>query len=196
MVKIKKIYKYPIFTLIFIIFLANPKVFAIKNTNTIYFLGDSRFVGMQKYCDIKNCEYYAEIGKGLTYLKSYMDDIKDSLNEDDLIIINFGVNDLGNKEEYVEFLNEIEKEIPARIIYMTINPVEENKGKYEITNEEINEFNKYLVDNTSDNIYIMDTNKYLKENGFITTDGLHYTKETYKDILEYINLYLEYFNEK
>lgn len=192
--KNKKILVYLILSFI-IIFSIKVKVFALEEKSTIYFLGDSRFVGMKQYCEIENYKYYAEVGKGLSYLKQYMYEIKNKVSKNDFIIINFGVNDLNNKEEYVKFINQIEKEIPAKIIYMTVNPVEENSN-YNVTNEKINEFNNYIVCNTNNDIYIMDTNKYLVKKGFTTNDGLHFTGETYKDILEYIETYLEYFDKE
>lgn len=194
MKELKIIIKITIILLILSFFI--PRVKAVENVSTIYLLGDSRFVGMNSVDDIENHKYYAKVGKGYDYLELYYNQIKNNLTENDFIIINYGINDLGNINKYIDFVNEISSKTPAKIIYMTVNPVNEyieSQSGYSIKNETVNDFNKKLAENLNSNIYIVDTNTYLTDNGFSTGDGIHYTQDTYKDILLYIDLYLDNF---
>lgn len=193
--------KFLIYTTVIIsfFFISSIKVSAATPSN-IYFLGDSRFVGMSKY-DSNNINhlYHCEVGKGYSYLEKYISEIEHLVTEEDYIVINFGVNDLGNYEKYLVFINKISNELPCKIIYMTVNPVDELKEKsngYNVTNIRINEFNDYLIENSNDNIYIVDANNYLSKNGFETVDGLHYTENSYKTILQYTNTYIENFDSE
>ena len=53
-------------------------------------------------------------------------------------------------------------------------------------NAEIDDFNEMLKNSEAINFYL-DTNSYLQnDTGFQTADEIHYTKETYKDIYNYI----------
>lgn len=192
----KKI-KYLTCILLIILIFINT-VFAMKIEQKVYLLGDSRFVGMSEYDLNTNHKYYAKTSQGFKYLKKYYLEIKDTLTKNDFLIINFGVNDLTNKEKYVDFINEISKTNNCPIIYMTINPVDEileTQNRYTIKNIEIEEFNEYVAKNLNNNIYIIDTNKFLTSNNFETFDGLHYTENTYKEILNYLNNYLNNFSE-
>ena len=44
----------------------------------------------------------------------------------------------------------------------------------------------FEINEVVDNIKFIDTNSYLKENGFSSSDGLHYTKSTYNKIYSHI----------
>ena len=90
------------------------------------------------------------------------------------------------------------EETDAKIIFMTVNPVDEIKEAshgYTIKNSAVNDFNIKFVENCNDNIYIIDTNSYLNKEGFSTQDGIHFSKSTYEDILNYLNLYIQNFEE-
>ena len=67
---------------------------------------------------------------------------------------------------------------------MSVNPCD---GKRNSLNTEIDNFNTKL--STSEFEYL-DTASYLKTDGFSTSDGVHYTKDTYIKIWNRINLYL------
>lgn len=181
----------------FCLLVLTSKIFVSANTpSKVYFLGDSRFVGMSQYDSNTDHKYYCEVGKGYSYLEKYLSQIESTITQNDYLIINFGVNDLNNSEKYLELINKISSELECNIIYMTVNPVDEEKEKsngYNVKNEKINAFNNYLVENSNKNIYMIDTNGYLCKESFQTVDGLHFTEETYKKILEYIENYIKTF---
>lgn len=148
------------------------------------FLGDSRFVGMSN-CKQSNDIFICKVGEGYNYFCKNINNI----SENDIVIIGFGVNDLGNIDKYIELANSLTNEV----YYLTINPVDEQKERengYSITNQQIDEFNNKLKENAI-NYKVIDTNSYLKQNGYSTVDGLHYDNVTYTKIYEYIkkNLY-------
>lgn len=190
----------PIILLLIMGFVFAPTVFGVSNNSKIYMLGDSRFVGMQQFDsdDSSLHIYHAKVSEGYSYLTKTWNQIKDLPQKDDYIIINFGVNDLGNINKYIEFINNMTEETDAKIIFMTVNPVDEIKEAshgYTIKNSEVNDFNIKFVENCNDNIYIIDTNSYLNKEGFSTQDGIHFSKSTYEDILNYLNLYIQNFEE-
>lgn len=143
------------------------------------FLGDSRFVGMSN-CKESNDTFICKVGEGYNYFCKNISNI----SENDIVIIGFGVNDLGNIDKYIELANSLTNEV----YYLTVNPVDEQKERengYSVTNQQIDEFNNKLKANAT-NYKVIDTNSYLKQIGFSTTDGLHYDNATYIKIYEYI----------
>ena len=143
------------------------------------FLGDSRFVGMSN-CKQSNDIFICKVGEGYNYFCKNINNI----SENDIVIIGFGVNDLGNIDKYIELANSLTNEV----YYLTVNPADEQKERengYSVTNQQIDEFNNKLKANAT-NYKVIDTNSYLKQIGFSTTDGLHYDNATYIKIYEYI----------
>ena len=150
-------------------------------SDNIIFVGDSRFVGMFMYVD-SDATVIAEIGKGYKWLIDTADpELRAALTDDSIVIFNLGVNDLGNAAKYVDYINNLQAEFPnITIYYMSVNPVEQTT----VSNESIDSFNE-IISNGITATYL-DTNTYLQENGFSTTDGLHYSKETYISIYDYV----------
>jgi len=159
-----------------------------ENTGYI-FVGDSRFVGMDIYCNIDEQQdkfLIAKVGEGYSYLITYaIPQISEIINSNTSfehwkVIIGLGVNDLGNINKYVEAYNEINNE-QFELVLVSVNPVEYHSY---ITNETIESFNNNLkaIENTK---YI-DTYQCLIDNGYSTSDGVHYTKSTYETIYSII----------
>ena len=162
---------------------------ARKVVNGYIFVGDSRFVGMDNICDIdSNSKYFvvAKVGEGYDWLIDeaipQMNKIRDenknitSWN----LVINLGINDLYNLNKYKDIYDNFS--LDYNIYVVSVNPIERHKS---ITNKDIEEFNNALK-SVNKSIYI-DTYKYLKTKGYSTTDGLHYTNDTYKKIFEFID---------
>ena len=63
-------------------------------------------------------------------------------------------------------------------------------GGYDNLNSSIDTFNSKLKSGLSSNITYIDTNNYMKKNGFTATDGLHYDSATSKKVYNYINSHL------
>ena len=153
------------------------------------FIGDSRFVGMNNICKIdSNQDNYviAKVGEGYNYLVNTA--IQEATNivasnesiETWNIIICLGVNDLGNLNKYIEAYNNIDK-TNINIILVSVNPVEYHNS---ITNEQIEEFNNAIKE--IENTKFIDTYSKLIEDGYNTTDGVHYDALTYNKIYSYI----------
>lgn len=149
--------------------------------NNVIFVGDSRFVGMFMYVD-SDATVIAEVGKGYKWLIDTADaKLRAALTDDSTVIFNLGVNDLGNAAKYVDYINNLQAEFPnITIYYMSVNPVEQTT----VSNESIDAFNETISNGIT--ATYLDTNTYLQKNGFSTTDGLHYSKDTYITIYDYV----------
>ena len=101
------------------------------------------------------------------------------------MIINFGVNDLVNVDNYIDLVN---KNIDAwsdagiSVYYASVTPVSSYPT---VNNAQIEAFNKKLKASLDSRIKWIDAYSYLNRNGFSTPDGLHYTPETYKKLYSY-----------
>ena len=161
-----------------------------KNTyETLFILGDSRSVGMEYVDDSISHQYTAKVGEGYKYFNDNYEAVLEKATSSDAIIINFGINDLSNIDKYIKLFNEIVKNTEAKIYFLTVNPVDEEKeikNGYTIKNEDINAFNEKMIKELDSRITIIDSNSILQEEGFETTDGIHFTKETYEKILNII----------
>lgn len=156
-----------------------------KNIDNYIFVGDSRFVGMQKIAE--NDLFFAETGEGLNYFRKQLENIKNGYTENSIIVIGLGVNDLNNIDFYIKEINELSKKY--NVAYLSVNPVNEeicSDYGYTITNDDIDNFNSKLKKNLSKNVVFLDSNTYLMKNGFNAPDGLHYNEETYTEIYNFI----------
>lgn len=178
----------------------------LKNSKIIV-VGDSRmeFIDNDKEI-IKpfNLEFVAKSGMRIDWLKkTAIPQVKKILKNKDYkyyIVVNMGVNDLNSDlkgkeiaEDYFEVYSKLANEYSdAKIYLMSVNPIIENKlNKIEPenrrTNKKIKLFNKTiqkeLKDGDTGNMYYCDAYSDLK---FETDDGLHYTQNTNKKIINYI----------
>lgn len=153
------------------------------------FVGDSRYVGMKKFAD-KNDIFIAENGQGFEFLNDNLEKIYEYADENSIVIIGLGVNDYGvNYRNYIKTVNMMANSLECPVYYMLINPVDEEKQVqygYTVYNEMIDKYNKLMMNGFNSNVRIIDTNSYLKEDGFTAADGLHYDSTTYKKIYNYI----------
>ena len=180
----------PIMICLFILLHINPAHAAVKNTpsltiadsNTEYiFVGDSRFVGMNEACNLNNYEnikVIAKIGEGYKWLTDKAEplianEIKKSKYQHQKVIIGLGVNDLGNIDRYITEYANLAKNYD--IVITSVNPIEHHKN---ITNNQISDFN-VTMQNTGLPFINTAANSSIK---FKTTDGLHYTANTYQNI--------------
>lgn len=163
------------------------------------YLGDSRFVGMNKFIHMDEMDdtfVVAKVGQGLSWLKKTA--IKDinliMATEKDIdewvIITGLGVNDLGNIDKYIDYYDSLED---VTLILVSVNPVNKTKCDkygydYSGLSKGMQTFNKKLQE--TDYEYI-DTYTELFDNGFSTVDGVHYTESTYIQIYDIIEEYLD-----
>lgn len=153
------------------------------------FVGDSRYVGMSAYEEDEDT-FIAKNNMGYAYLEEQMELIKESCDKNTALIIGLGVNDLKySRQKYIDTINEMAQDMDCHIFYMLVNPVDEKKEEqhgYSVENDVIDDFNSVMEEELSSDVGIIDTNSYLKEEGFETVDGLHYDRSTYKLIYDYI----------
>lgn len=153
-----------------------------KNIGTI-FVGDSRFVGMNDACDM-DFPVVAKVSKGYKWFKSdglkKINEIKNDSNKDSWrIVINLGVNDLYNVNKYIDLYKDLSKDY--EVVLVSVNPTEKNAS---VSNKSISNFNSKI--SKINGIKYIDSYNYLMNDGYSTTDGVHYTYKTYKKIYNYI----------
>lgn len=157
--------------------------FLFNNYEEIVFIGDSRTVGLSNVVTNSKITFLAEIGKGLSWLKEQ--NISKFNKNNTLILVNLGVNDLGNIDKYVSYLKSLNIK---NLYYISVYPVDEYKESlngYSIENNSIEKFNNIIKENFN---YI-DVYSYLKDNGFETKDGIHYENSSYIDIFNFLRSY-------
>lgn len=173
----------------------NPSKPIISNENDIYWVGDSRTVGLCYYNDLcnstnesdtNNC--LAKIGMGYNWLNS--EDIKNKIKQTtkNNIIINMGINDVQNANivnTYFNLFKELASSLPNKSIYiMSINPVGENKKDLEPHILKFNQDMASLINESGiNNLIFYDTYNAIE---YVTTDGLHYNRDTYKALYNYV----------
>ena len=150
------------------------------------FVGDSRTVGMHETVGDSGCVWIGQVSAGLSWFQdTAVGEIDESVTQGSVIIINMGVNDLGNAWGYIDLLKE---KIPqwmekgAEVYYMSVKPVENHPY---ISNEDIADFNNILYNNLPSETGWIETNSYLLESGYSTQDGVHFDAETYQKIFNY-----------
>lgn len=186
--------------------------------NKITFIGDSRFVVLNKY-GIDQSNIYAKSGlnhkQALTWdfietsdgenitLIEALEDI-----QTDIILMNFGVNGAGwfTDDEFIstyhELLDLIQDNVDDDIIIImqSILPIAKSYESKEngFPNARIDDLNQYLIEIADERgLYYLDSSDVLKdEDNFLDTkftgDGLHFNDEAYDLLLENIKDYSIY----
>ena len=176
--------------LITLLFLSGCHELKEEAKSNLTIIGDSRMVGLCGYNFYKetNGTCIAKVGIGYNWLVTEAISEVNSLDFDkkEYIAVNLGVNDLYNINNYVtkyeELINTFWKD--SKVILVSINPT---KDVYNHLNKEIDEFNSKIKElNKYKNVIYCDTASILKNEGFLSNDGLHYEKETSKKIFNKI----------
>ena len=165
--------------------------FAVKN---IIMVGDSRTVGMQAAVG-GSMTYIGKVGEGLAYLKGTVTTKLKKLGKKGslkgkAIVFNLGVNDLGNVNGYISYMNSFGKTLKnygATVYFMTVNPVYNKLAKAwsTVRNSQVITFNKTMAAGLS-GYGIIDSYDELVFRKFTTVDGVHYNAATYKKIYNYL----------
>lgn len=157
----------------------------------IIWVGDSRTEGMSNAVTSGDNVWIAQSSTGYNWFNdTAAQQVTSALREGDTIVFNFGVNDLGNVNNYIEKLNSLASgdwSKADKIIVMSVNPVID--GRNNASNAAIEQFNNAMKDGLSDKITYVDTYSKLKDT--LTEEdfdqaGLHYTNEVYKKIYDMI----------
>lgn len=169
---------------------SNKKFTKDDETVGTIFIGDSRFVGMDEVVNIEGHDrefLVAKIGQGYFWFKNTALKKCENIRKKNTAltkwryVICLGVNDLSNIKNYLKEYKKLTKnDDNIQLILVSVNPV---KNYSSVSNENIKKFNMKLKEAGYDYI---ETYKNLTKNGFNTTDGLHYDRETYRVIYNLI----------
>lgn len=167
-----------------------------KEESALIFAGDSRTVGLHQSIG-GEAIYIGKVGEGYQWLSTKA---RKKLEKQlaaapaSTVIFNFGINDLGNLDLYIDLYRELMTSYPqARFLYASVYPVEQKLAKktgYAVTNQQIQVFNAQMQAAFPENYvdvytYLMESGQ-VKPKGNLTTDGIHYTAEGYQMIYNYI----------
>ena len=144
-----------------------------------FWVGDSRTVGLSRNIAI---DCVAKVGAGIGLFRNNYDQICQIRNK--TVIINLGVNDL-DSGAYLRLYNSLPNEFldNNKVIFLSVNPCD---CGYSYLNSRIEAFNNAMRDGLDSRITFLDSYTYLMWNGYGTTDGLHYTSNTYIDIYNFV----------
>lgn len=158
----------------------------VRNVSGVILVGDSRFVQMQANVGENSCTWIAESGKGYNWFtENAIARIDGCVGKGSKILINLGVNDPGNLNNYLELVNAKAAEWTgkgAKVYYASVNPVWENPY---VTEEQVEYFNSQMQNGLSGDITWIDSHTYLNTIGYKLVDGLHYNAETYQNLYAY-----------
>lgn len=161
---------------------SSSSITTTQNTtyNSYMFLGDSRTVGMKNAVNSDDI-FICKESMGYDWMvKTAFPQADKKVTSGMAIAIWFGVNDMGNVDNYIKAINEkaIEwKEKGARTFYISVGPMDKS-------DEKVAEFNETMKNGLSNDVTYVDIYSKLKSDGFETVDGLHYTVDSYKKIYD------------
>lgn len=173
-----------------------------KNDNFI-FIGDSRTVAYKDIVEVDKYDFVTFISEdsiGHDWLeKTAIEKLNTRFETTDLnynVILNLGINDLENIDKYINTYNELANKNPKHNFFVVslnkVNTEEMIKNGYnKMENSNIEEFNINMKKSLASNIHFIDTYSYYKDKDLYTNDGLHYTKNSSSDILNYISDYIK-----
>ena len=154
----------------------------------VIFVGDSRTVGMQQSVSSNSNDVWScKTSMGYDWMKSTgIPNIQNKITSGSAVVILMGVNDLYHASSYISYLNSFVSTVTskgAKLYFVSVNPTSKSK---DYLNDDIESFNAKMRQGLSSSITYIDTNTYLKNNGYASEDGLHYSSSTYKKIYNYI----------
>lgn len=158
-----------------------------SSTNQIVFIGDSRTEGLRGVNTNSSNVFQCKSSMGYDWMMSTGFPAADSYaKQGTSFIILMGVNDLYNQSKYITAINSKAKEWTskgANVFYASVGPVENDPYA---SNSEIESFNNALKSGLSSDVTFIDLYAELTSNGFKTVDGTHYTTDTDKRILQFL----------
>lgn len=155
----------------------------------VIFVGDSRTVGMQSSVGTagKDDVWSCASSMGLDWMKSTgIPSIEGQITSGTALVILMGVNDLYHVDSYISYINSLVSVVSSRnakIYFVSVNPTSRTAN---YLNTDIDQFNQKMKSGLSSYVRYIDTNSFLKANGFSSNDGIHYSSTTYNQIYAYI----------
>ncbi len=192
----------------------SPTIPKYYDSNRIIIVGDSRMYAASKVVQKEGLTFIAKNAVTCNYLWETVEPEVDKLiaenpEEHFTIVFNLGVNDLNSIEvgntpdgkhicdysQYADYYKYFKKKWNQHnLFFASVNPVNEEilrTGKFKTrkmtNNGSIEEFNQNIRGEIeSEEIFFCNTYAFLLENGFESPDGLHYSDNTSKNIIENI----------
>ena len=170
---------------------APAKIRQSSNYDNVWFVGDSRFLGMKhafRKTIPSNVSIICKGGKGLGWFRrtgfdKLLEQVKEMPVESRMaVVINLGVNDLNNYSEYPNYMKKVSEVLTSYgcdMYYMSVNPVNSAmirnyRGYYARTEKQIRNINKMIYNKLcsgSNKCYTyVDTNNYLRRYGWISNN--------------------------
>ena len=184
------------------------KVLKKLKTNRIVIVGDSRmsYIDDDKKIDKPfNLRFVAKSGMKIDWFEDVaVQKVEKIIDNNDFkysVVINMGVNDLNDDEydgddiadDYFQLYSQLAKDYPdVKFYLLSVNPINEKKinktwSTNNRTTNEIKLFNKTIKKDLKNkglnNMFYCNSYDTLE---FKTDDGLHYTRQTNKEIINYI----------
>ena len=167
----------------------DPRAYEDKD---IIFVGDSRTVQMQSAVGDRTHKWIAEARMGYYWFADEaLPEVNRRVSKGTHLIINMGVNDITNADKYIKKINAQMngwREKGVTVYYASVNPV---RNYPDLSNERIDKFNEALQAELDPGVIWIDSNSWLKENGYSTADGLHYRNNTYMDLYAFYLSFIE-----
>ena len=167
----------------------------------IIFVGDSRTLGMRdalRRSSRKDDDVFVgRVGEGVHwFIEEGMDEMSDAIEENpDLpVVLNLGVNDPLEIDDYIVTYWDCIREHPDTDFYiMSVNPIDEeflleSETAVEEVLDTINNLNIAKLNIALKEEFAsryLDCAAWLKENGFDTVDGLHFSTSTYLKVHDF-----------
>jgi len=152
----------------------------------VIFVGDSRTCQMHDAVGDTGAVFIAEYAQGYKWFtENALARIDALVVPGTKVVINLGVNDLNNIEQYINTVNNwtyVWTQRGATVYYATVNPIWDNEIK---TNAQVNAFNQRLIAGLK-GVRIIDTNTFLTMSGYKLVDNWHYDAATYAKIYYYL----------
>lgn len=157
------------------------------STGKVVFVGDSRTVGMKQSVGSNTDVWSCKSSMGLDWMKSTgIPNVDNQVTQGSKLVILMGVNDLYHVDSYISYINNLASTVSSRgakVYFVSVNPTSRAS---DYLNKDIDSFNNKMKSGLSNKVKYIDTNSYLKANGFTSNDGVHYSADTYKKIYTYI----------
>ncbi len=152
----------------------------------IVMIGDSRFVQMQAAAPENSCIWMCKGSMGYKWLnETAIPQIDAAVGKGTKVLINLGVNDPGNVQNYLTLVNAKAVEWMARgatVYYSSVNPVTENPY---VNEDQIINFNATMLAGLTPGVIWIDSHTFLVNNGYRLVDGLHFDKATYQVLFNF-----------
>ncbi len=161
----------------------------------LIYVGDSRTEELQQYLNKDSIRYITTNNMGYYWfgetaqpeLTSYI-----SADTQKFVVLSLGLYDLVNIDQYINIYNTlISGYSNVKFYFMSVNPINEllaGQNEFYQTTEQIEEFNRKLLDAFGDSYIDTYSDIYA---GYQTEDGIHYNGETYKAIHEQVISYIK-----